>query len=423
MTIANRFSLFELPPSLNSYKPTDIEERCTAPLRIPFIQLKQLGVRKQLGKHSNTVNIPIDPVHMVNVLPRKFEQRVTVHLKFKKRLKYKGYVVHETVQPKVIYNVTKYFIDNSPLYKEEGVRLDSDWKGLKRKRVFLKRRVADVQVTAYNVGLLRIWQANTDLQFILDPWAVCVCISSYMMKTQREMSNLLTHACNEARTGNMSVREKLRRISDKFLNHCEIPTQEAGSLLLQMPLVQSSCDVVFINTSAPDQRVFIVKPKEQLQGLPHDTTEVTCSGLQEKYTSRPNILENLPIAEYAALFQEHANKNISFKENEAEQDKTDITVENIEPGVKIPLPIGSYLVKRAIPKAIRYVHFNGVKYPQLFYKELIMLFTLWRDEDRLKGKIGTFELQFQKLESETKAAMKRFGQCGNAIECAISEIN
>lgn len=56
MSIANRFSLFELPPSLKSYNPTDTEERCTV-LGIPFMQLKQIGCRKEFGIHSNTVNV------------------------------------------------------------------------------------------------------------------------------------------------------------------------------------------------------------------------------------------------------------------------------------------------------------------------------------------------------------------------------
>ena len=70
--------------------------------------------------------------------------------------------------------------------------------GLNRKQVFLKRNVKDVRINAYNIGILRIWQANTDLQIVLYPWAVCVYISSYMMKSQRNMSNVLRQACDES---------------------------------------------------------------------------------------------------------------------------------------------------------------------------------------------------------------------------------
>ena len=94
------------------------------------MQLKQLGVGKQLGIHSNTVNVSMDPLQVVGTLPIRFEQTATIHFKFKRRMnlmKHKGSFVHETVRPKVIYDVTKYYIENRSLYKEEGVKLEVEW--------------------------------------------------------------------------------------------------------------------------------------------------------------------------------------------------------------------------------------------------------------------------------------------------------
>lgn len=124
---------------------------------------------------------------------------------------------------------------------------------LNKKKVFLKRRVKDVRINSYNIDILRIWQANTDIQFVIDPDAVCVYIASYMMKSQRGMSLLLQNAVEEVKRGNFGVRERLRVISNKFLNHCEVSAQETIYLLLQLPLTQSSRDVIFINTSPPDK--------------------------------------------------------------------------------------------------------------------------------------------------------------------------
>ena len=296
--------------------------------------------------------------------------------------------------------------------------------GLKRKQVFLKRQVKDVRVNAHNMDILRIWQANTDLQFALDPWAVCVYISSYMMKSQRGMSNLLRQACEEARAGNHTVRQRMRIISNKFLNHCEVSAQEAVYLLLQMPLVQASRDVIFINTSPPEQRVFILKPKEQLQGLPDDSTDVTCSGLPEKYANRPKVLETVSLAEFAAFFQEHVYRKTTTKEDDFESDQVDLTVENIEPGIKIPMPNGNYLVKRRIPKVIRYVHFSKEKDPELFYRELLMLHTAWRNEEDLKGNSGgSYEQEFLSKETEITDATKRFDQCGDDLYKAVMEVD
>lgn len=61
------------------------------------------------------------------MLPRRFENTATIHLLFKRRLQYKSSMLHETVRPKVIYDLAKYLIDNSVLYKQEGIKLDTNW--------------------------------------------------------------------------------------------------------------------------------------------------------------------------------------------------------------------------------------------------------------------------------------------------------
>lgn len=69
----------------------------------------------------------MDPSNVVNILSRRFEESETIHLQFKHRLQFKTCLLHETVRPKVIYDLTKFLIDNSDLYKEEGVVLSSEW--------------------------------------------------------------------------------------------------------------------------------------------------------------------------------------------------------------------------------------------------------------------------------------------------------
>lgn len=98
MSIDNGFSMSSLPEHLASLHSTETEERCTV-LRIPFMQLKQLGVGKQLGIYGNTVYVPMNPLSVVNVLPIRFEDSETIHLHFKRRLQFKSSLLHETVRP------------------------------------------------------------------------------------------------------------------------------------------------------------------------------------------------------------------------------------------------------------------------------------------------------------------------------------
>ncbi|KAK3104116.1 hypothetical protein FSP39_024549 [Pinctada imbricata] len=127
MCVSNGLEMHDIPEEISKWKLTSTEERCCA-LRVPFMRLKQLGVGKQYGIFGNTVNVPMDPNNVVQVLPRRYEETATIKLKFMRRMMYKHATVFETIRPKVVYNTTKYLIENSDLYKEEGVKLAEEWE-------------------------------------------------------------------------------------------------------------------------------------------------------------------------------------------------------------------------------------------------------------------------------------------------------
>lgn len=131
---------------------------------------------------------------------------------------------------------------------------------LKFPKVFLKRTLSEIRINSYNELLLEAWEANIDVQLILDGYACAAYIVSYISKSQRVMSNLMHEACEKARHGNMSLRQQVRQIGNKFLTHVEICAQEAAYVVLQMPLLSNSRTVVFINTNEPRKRTFLLKP-------------------------------------------------------------------------------------------------------------------------------------------------------------------
>ena len=54
------------------------------------------------------------------------------------------------------------------------------------------------------------------------------------------MSELLRKACAEAREGNLTIKQQVRDIGNKFLNSVEISAQEAVYIILQLPMHKSS---------------------------------------------------------------------------------------------------------------------------------------------------------------------------------------
>ena len=116
------------------------------------------------------------------------------------------------------------------------------------------------------------------------------------------MSQLLQRASEEARAGNSSIKQQVRDIGNQFLNAVEISAQEAVYIVLQLPMRKSSREVIFINTTPPEERVQLLKPMNEIEELDDDSEEVHSSGLLNRYIQRPASLENISLADWPALY-------------------------------------------------------------------------------------------------------------------------
>ena len=162
---------------------------------------------------------------------------------------------------------------------------------LKRPKVFLKRKPGEYRVNAYMKGLLGVWQANHDVQFVLDPYQCVTYMCDYMMKAQKGMSDLLRAACEEAKAGNMDIRQTVHHIGNRFLNAVEEPIQASCYSLLQLAISNSSRKKEYINTSPAEERVGLTKSLAELEELKPDSKDVTYKSNIDRYTMRPKKLE------------------------------------------------------------------------------------------------------------------------------------
>ena len=69
------------------------------------------------------------------------------------------------------------------------------------------------------------WQANMDLQYVMNPYACIMYVASYMMKTEKAMGELLRSVANENRSEELET--QLKKVGSAFLNHREVSAQEA----------------------------------------------------------------------------------------------------------------------------------------------------------------------------------------------------
>ena len=165
---------------------------------------------------------------------------------------------------------------------------------------FLKTKNNGIRINLFNECILCAWKANLDTQIVLEPYGCASYIVGYISKSQRGMSAQLDAAAKRARKGNLDLKKQVRHIGNIFSNWVEVSSQEAVYLDLQIPLTKCTRDVVFVKTSVPEERIFLLKPKTALAELPAESTDVESDNVIRRYSKRPKKLSNFCLADYVS---------------------------------------------------------------------------------------------------------------------------
>ena len=285
---------------------------------------------------------------------------------------------------------------------------------LKAPKVFLKRKAKDMRINLFNEGILLAWKANLDIQIVLEPYGCAAYIVGYISKSQRGMSAQLDAAAKEARKGNLDLKKQVRHIGNVFSNCVEVSAQEAVYLDLQMPLTKCTRDIVFVNTSVPEERIFLLKPKAALDELPAESTDVESDNIIQRYSKRPKPLSKFCLADYVSKVDIIYPKGNKFPEkvnDKNDDDRCDSSSSNEsedsldDDNSKISDLLyktknGTKYKKRKVPRIIRYVKYNKKKDPENYFREQLMLFVPWRNEQRdLLGSFDTYEAHYNSVQT------------------------
>ena len=151
-------------------------------------------------------------------------------------------------------------------------------------KVFLKRKPNEMRINLFNGKILLVWKANLDIQIVLEASSCASYVVGCISKSQRGMSTHLDAAAKEARKGHFDLKKQVRHIGNVFSNCVEESAQEAVYLALQIPLIKCTRDIVFTNTSTPEERIFLLKPKSVLDELPAESTDVESDNKNQRYS-------------------------------------------------------------------------------------------------------------------------------------------
>ena len=262
----------------------------------------------------------------------------------------------------------------------------------RRQCVVLQRDPHEVWINQYNPHLLRCWDANMDIQFVLDPFSCIVYIISYISKAEREMGMLLRQTKLESEEGNMNAKQTMKAIGSAYLHHREVGVQEAVYRVCGLHMKECSRMVVFIPVGENPTR--LTKPLSQIKrkrsvengkknenivvdddNEDHDDDDdIFMTNIVERYQSRPleSKFEKLCLAEFCSAYRVLANSQIP-------KGKTIETVHQLQNGK-------GFIQKRSRsnPAIIRYPRFNEVRQPEEYHQSILQLFLPYWTLNHLK---------------------------------------
>ena len=95
---------------------------------IPFSKIVGLRGGAYQGVKGESVYVPIEPERVsktVKLLPRKLTDSELVPLKLKRRLRYRGYYMHQTIRRTAVEKAIKCLMQINKLYR--NVMFNRDW--------------------------------------------------------------------------------------------------------------------------------------------------------------------------------------------------------------------------------------------------------------------------------------------------------
>lgn len=253
--------------------------------------------------------------------------------------------------------------------------------------VRMKRNQDAKYINNYNANILRIWQANMDIQFITSQ-AIVAYVAKYSCKSEpSSLHKLVNEAIRDAEKNNEETKKTLFKVTMKILNERQVSCCEAATRLCHLPMKGSSRTVVFINTSRPEERYRMLNVQSN---NPQNNTYF--SNIIDRYELRPDELEEMSLAEFAMEYQTYyKKKNDDVVIDEENGDCEFIEDENLISNAKIiKLKDGKgYIKKRTRSAVFRSRYFSLIDNRSNYFYGLLLLHLPFRSEKQLLEKLRT----------------------------------
>lgn len=242
--------------------------------------------------------------------------------------------------------------------------------------VIMKRDPKDCWVNGYNPYLLDAWNANIDVQFILNYYSLIHYICTYICKSENSVSEYLKTLIQNSDRDNVNECDEMREIMQAYSKKREVSAQECVTRACGINMKKCSRGVIFIPTD--DNPVKMSRPMSYLENTTSESVNVWMTSLTDKYKARPETpeFEQMCLADFASTCrivygQQTKGKNV------------------------LPLLNEMGFVQRRNtdkPAVIRFFRTSQEKYPEKFYGTLLKLYLPHRSDQELKRQfLPTYE--------------------------------
>ena len=271
--------------------------------------------------------------------------------------------------------------------------------------VLLKRKPCDVFTNNYNKNLIQIHNANQDIQYITDEYAVVEYVLNYMTKNESGQTTIMKQLIDECVAQGEETKTTIKKLAKALDKGRECGIQEAAYRLLGLPMTKFSEVVKFISTNHPHDREGLLRSDldelEEGQSIFHNS-------LHDYYQDRPlnsdeddEDWDNMTLAEFVANYNVYKTKPAT---------STAIKLQNKR----------GYIIKRSKECVIRYYlrYENETEY----YRALCILFLPFRNELKdIHSKDP--HLLYTENENEIERIRAHFEKHRNIVEAVANHEN
>ncbi|XP_062414952.1 uncharacterized protein LOC134107225 [Pungitius pungitius] len=238
----------------------------------------------------------------------------------------------------------------------------------KSSAVILKREPKDCWVNGYNPHLLKAWDANIDVSYILNAYSCIMYLTSYITKKESGLSEYLKTVIENSTRDHVNECDEMREIMQAYSKKREVSAQECVTRACGINMKKCSRGVIFVPTD--DNALKMSRPMSYLENTTLESVNVWMTSLTDKYKARPETpeFEQMCLADFAATCR------IVYGQQKKGKDVLPLLNEM------------GFVQKRKNdkPAIIRFYRCSQEKYPEKFYGTLLKLYIPHRSDMELK---------------------------------------